>query len=64
MNFLLTDKYTLLYVFLQIIFLFCIVKSSKKGENSKEVKNKLTIFYCIILIIFNYIYLSLNYVLK
>ena len=59
MKFLLTDKYTLLYVFLQAMYLFLIVKSSKEAKYKKY-----TIIYCIIFIAFSYIYLSLNYVLK
>ncbi len=59
MKFLLTDKYTLLYIFLQIMLLVSIVRSSKDSKYTKS-----TIILCIMLIVFNYVYLSLNYVLK
>ncbi len=54
----LTDKYTILYFILQIMYLLAMYKSFKKGYE------KSAIVFMLILIIFNYFYLSINYVVK
>lgn len=54
----LTDKYTILYFILQIMYLLAMYKSFKKGYE------KSAIVCMLILIIFNYLYLSINYVVK
>lgn len=57
MKFLLTDKYTLLYILMQILILISIIRNSEKYK-------KTSIISCIILVLFDYVYLSLNYTLK
>lgn len=54
----LTDKYTILYFTLQILNLIAMYRSFK--EDNK----KTAIAFMVILIIFNYIYLSINYAVK
>ena len=54
----LTDKYTILYFTLQILNLIAMYRSLK--EDNK----KTAIAFMVILIIFNYIYLSINYAVK
>lgn len=54
----LTDKYTILYFTLQILYLINMYKSFKEGYK------KTAIAFMVILIIFNYIYLSINYAVK
>ncbi|CAG7588493.1 hypothetical protein PEPTYR26121_00830 [Peptoniphilus tyrrelliae] len=54
----LTDKYTILYFILQIMYLLAMYKSFKKGYE------KSAIVFMLILIIFNYLYLSINYVVR
>lgn len=54
----LTDKYTILYFILQIMCLIAMYRSFKKGYK------KSAIVFMLILIIFNYLYLSINYVVK
>lgn len=54
----LTDKYTILYFTLQILYLIAMYRSFK--EDNK----KTAIAFMVILIIFNYIYLSINYAVK
>lgn len=54
----LTDKYTILYFILQIMYLLGMYKSFEKGYK------KSAIVFMLILIIFNYFYLSINYVVK
>ena len=54
----LTDKYTILYFTLQILNLIAMYRSFKKGYK------KTAIAFMVILIIFNYIYLSINYAVK
>lgn len=54
----LTDKYTILYFTLQILNLIAMYRSFKKDYK------KTAIAFMVILIIFNYIYLSINYAVK
>lgn len=54
----LTDKYTILYFTLQILYLITMYRSFKKDYK------KTAIAFIVILIIFNYIYLSINYAVK
>ena len=54
----LTDKYTILYFTLQILYLIAMYRSFK--EDNK----KTAIAFMVILIIFNYIYLSIHYAVK
>lgn len=54
----LTDKYTILYFTLQILNLIAMYRSFKEGYK------KTAIAFMVILIIFNYIYLSINYAVK
>lgn len=58
LRYFLTDKYTILYFTLQILNLIAMYKSFKKGYK------KTAIVFMLILIIFNYIYLSIHYVVK
>lgn len=58
LRYFLTDKYTILYFTLQILNLIAMYKSFKKGYK------KTAIVFMFILIIFNYLYLSINYVVR
>ncbi len=58
LRYFLTDKYTILYFTLQILNLIAMYKSLKKGYK------KTAIAFMFILIIFNYLYLSINYVVR
>ena len=58
LRYFLTDKYTILYFTLQILYLIAMYRSFKKDNK------KTAIVFMLILIIFNYIYLSIHYVVK
>lgn len=67
-NLLLTDQYTLLYFIMQISILATLLRTVLQTEKKAGIKNKSSrnhfFFFSILLLLFNYVYLSLHYALK